>query len=362
MSMLTIVLFVVGIGLLIFGADVMVRGAASLALAVGVSPLVVGLTVVAFGTSAPELAVSVQSALNGVPGIALGNVVGSNIANVLLILGLAGIVAPLAVDRQILRFDLPLMIVVSLIMFVMSLDGAINWIDGLLLVAGIIAYTAWLVITSRREHAYANPDDMPASQYPWYLNLALVIGGLGLLVVGARWIVDGAVAFAQLLGIPELIIGLTIVAVGTSLPEIAVSVLAAMRGQREIVVGNVIGSNIFNILSVLGFTALLAPIPIAVPFDALTFDIPVMILVAFFAVPIFLTRREISRWEAVIFLLLFGMYTTALVLEGMQHSFLPTYLNISTGIVAILGVLLVGLMLRDLRQSRTRSAPRSQIP
>lgn len=361
MDLLTIFLFVVGIGLLIYGADIMVSGASSLALAVGISPLVIGLTVVAFGTSAPELAVSVQSAMNGVPDIALGNVVGSNIANILLILGLSACVAPLIVAPQILRFDVPLMIGISVLMYVLALNGTLGFFEGLVLFLGLVAYTVWLIVKSLRDPNDAlSSDDIPAKSYPWYINVLMVIGGLILLAIGGRWIVEGATAFARMFGVSELVIGLTIVAVGTSLPEVAVSVMASLRGERDIVVGNVIGSNIFNILSVLGITAMVAPAGIPVSLDAIGFDIPVMIIAALIVVPVLYTGREIARWEGGLLLLLYMMYVGSLLLEGFNSTFLDTYIMMAGGFVALVTVALVGLMIRDLYTRHTHpSSPSS---
>ncbi len=262
MSAMTIVLFIIGLGFLIGGAEALVRGASRLAAAVGISPLVIGLTVVAFGTSVPELAVSVRAGYFGQADVALGNVVGSNICNVLLILGAAAAVAPLAISARLVRFDVWVMIGVSLILLMLVMDGRVGRVDSLLLLAGAVAYTAWLIYESRKRDAH-RPETAPSGEDParkitrhnWLINVGLVLLGLVLLTVGAQWLVNGAVTFARALGISELIVGLTIVAVGTSLPELATSVVAAARGQRDIAVGNVVGSNIFNILVVLGLSA-----------------------------------------------------------------------------------------------------------
>ncbi|MCL4806651.1 MAG: calcium/sodium antiporter [Thermoanaerobaculia bacterium] len=331
MSALTILLFVLGIALLVLGAELLVRGASRLALAAGVSPLVVGLTVVAFGTSAPELAVSVRAAVAGSADIAYGNVVGSNIFNVLFILGLSALVAPLLVDRQLIRRDVPIMVGVSLLLPLLALDGKIGRIDGALLFGGILAYTAFSVIESRKERsatreemAAGTSDEAPGA---WWANLLLVVGGVGMLVLGARWLVDGAVVFARALGVSELIIGLTIVAAGTSLPEVATSVLASIRGHRDIAVGNVVGSNIFNILCVLGLTGLVAPGGVPVSPDALAFDTPVMIGVALACLPIFFVGPGIARWEGALFLFYYAAYVTFIVLEATDSTVLPTFQN-----------------------------------
>ncbi|MHB8798989.1 MAG: calcium/sodium antiporter [Thermoanaerobaculia bacterium] len=361
MSVLTIVLFAVGIGLLVLGAELLVRGASRLALAAGVSPLVVGLTVVAFGTSAPELAVSVRAAFAGSADIAYGNVVGSNIFNVLFILGLSAVVAPLLVDRQLIRRDVPIMVGVSLLLPVLALDGRIGRIDGMLLFGGILAYTAFSVVQSRKERA-ATREEMAAGTSdeatgPWWGNLLLVLGGVGMLVLGARWLVDGAVVFARALGVSELIIGLTIVAAGTSLPEVATSVLASIRGHRDIAVGNVVGSNIFNILCVLGLSGLVAPLGVPVAPGALAFDTPVMVAVALACLPIFFTGPGIARWEGSLFLFYYAAYVAFIVLEATGSAVLPTFTN-AMAFFALPLTAVTLLVLAARAWHRQRAAPR----
>jgi cation:H+ antiporter len=325
----TTLLFVAGGLLLIAGAELLVRGASRLAVAAGISPLVVGLTVVAFGTSSPELAVTVRSAYAGAADVALGNVVGSNIFNVLFILGLSALIVPLVVAQQLVRLDVPLMIAASMLMLVLGLDRRIGWVDSLILVAGIVAYTVFLIRQSRRESARVQAEYEGAfgteepERTSWLLNIGMVVAGLALLVVGARWLVDAAVATATAFGVSELVIGLTIVAAGTSLPEVATSVLAAIRGDRDIAVGNVVGSNLFNILAVLGLGGLVSPEGIEVSAGALTFDIPVMIAVAVATLPVFFTGYTIARWEGAVFLGYYIAYTTYLTLDAMQHAALP---------------------------------------
>lgn len=336
MSIASILFFLGGLVLLIAGAEILVRGASRLAFAAGISPLVVGLTVVAFGTSAPELAVSVQSALNQQAGIALGNVVGSNIANVLLILGVSALITPLVVDAQLVRLDVPLLIGISLLVVFFAANGVIGRAEGGVLFAGVLIYTVFLIRQSRRAtqqaaQANSSPEGQPTQHLhapPRALllpNLGLVVVGLIMLVIGARWLVNAAVTFAQAMGISELVIGLTIVAVGTSLPEVATSVIAAVRGERDIAVGNVVGSNIFNLLAVLGLTSLIAPAGIPVPTTALVFDLPVMTLVAIACLPIFFTGYRIARWEGFIFLGYYVAYIAYLVLQGAQSDSLVIF-------------------------------------
>lgn len=359
-SLATVLLFLVGIVLLILGADLLVRGASRLALAAGVSPLVVGLTVVAFGTSAPEMAVSVKAALFGQADIAYGNVVGSNIFNVLFILGLSALVAPLLVDRQLMRRDVPIMIGASSLLPALALDGRIGRIDGALLFGGIVAYTVYSVVQSRREAAArreAEPEGKLEPTGPAAVNVLLVLGGLALLVLGARWLVGGAVEFARALGVSELVIGLTIVAAGTSLPEVATSVLAAFRGQREIAVGNVVGSNVFNILAVLGLSGLVAPGGVPVAPQALAFDTPVMIAVAVACLPIFFTGHVIARWEGGLFLFFYAAYTAFLVMKSTGSAALPTLQNAMVWFVLPLTVVTLGVLTAlALRRQRAAGA------
>jgi len=338
MSLGALLFLVLGLALLIAGAELLVRGASRLALRIGITPLVVGLTVVAFGTSSPELAVSVQAGLAGQPGIAVGNIVGSNIFNVLLILGLAALILPLAVSRQLVRFDVPLMIGVSLLFWVMTLDGRIGRFDGVLLVAGIVAYTIYAIHLGRRQSA-VNDDyarefgrvDGAFDRLP--LQLAAIAGGLVLLVIGAHWLVDSAVIIARLLGVSEVVIGLTIVAAGTSLPEVATSVVAALRGERDIAVGNVIGSNLFNLLSIGGIASLVTPGGLEVAASLVRFDIPVMIAVAFACLPIFATGHLIARWEGALFVGYYIAYVTYLILATTEHAALPPFSGVMLGFV-----------------------------
>jgi cation:H+ antiporter len=320
-------LLVLGLVFLVGGAELLVRGASRLARAFGISPLVVGLTVVAFGTSSPELAVSVQSAFSGQADLALGNVIGSNIFNVLFILGLSALITPLVVSQQLVRLDVPLMIGASVLLLLLSLDGAIGRVEGALLFAGIVGYTVFLIRQSRRESGggAAEAGAGEPESGGWLRNGALVLAGLTLLVLGSRWLVGGAVEIATALGVSELVIGLTIVATGTSLPEVATSVLASIRGERDIAVGNVVGSNIFNLLAVLGLSGLVAPSGIEVARSALLFDIPVMIAVAIACLPIFFSGYLIARWEGALFLGYYIAYTAYLVIHAADHPMLPAF-------------------------------------
>ncbi len=320
-----------GFGLLVVGGEFLVRGAAALAATARISPLVIGLTVVAFGTSAPELGVSVASAYSGVPDLAVGNVVGSNICNVLLILGLSALICPLTVRSQLVRLDVPLMIATTAALWWFSSDGVLSRGEGAILFLGLVAYLVYSIRTSRKETSaiaaeFVEEVPPPATGLRGILvQICFVCGGLAFLVLGARWLVDGSVTVAKSLGVSELVIGLTIVAVGTSLPELVTSVIASIRRQRDIAVGNVVGSNIFNIASVLGLSALVAPQGIAVSADALAFDIPVAMLVAVACLPIFFSWGIITRLEGGLLLAYFGIYLSLLVLaevDPVWHSWM----------------------------------------
>jgi cation:H+ antiporter len=341
-------LFLLGLGLLFLGGEWLVRGASRLAVNMGISPLVVGLTVVAFATSAPELAVSLQAAIAGQSDIAIGNVVGSNISNILLILGASALVAPLVVARQIIRIDVPMMIAAAGLVYAMGLDGAVSRAEGIALLVLLAAYLTMAIRASQPQSAPAG-----LTRQPIYKDIALVIGGVTMLVVGANWLVDGAVTMARLLGINELIIGLTVIAVGTSLPELATSIIATRRGERDIAVGNVVGSNIFNVLAVLGLTAIFAPAGVPVPAAALAFDFPVMLTASVACLPIFLRGHEIARWEGAIFFGYYIAYTVYLPLNASRHAALPLYSTAMLWFVIPLTVITVLIILyRELRQSR----------
>ncbi len=289
-----------GLLLLTGGAEGLVRGAASLARRLGLSSLVIGLTVVAFGTSMPELVVSVGAALRGSPSVALGNVVGSNIANIGLILGTGALIAALRVKAQVIRFDMPILAAVSLLLAVLLADGQVSRLDGALLTTALVAYLVYSVrwaeadveVEAEFEEALPVPRGLA-------LDLVLLGGGLALLVAGARLLVEGAVALATLLHVSEIVIGLTVVAVGTSLPELATSVVAAWREEGDIAVGNAVGSCIFNILGILGITALVHPLGTA---GLSVVDAAVMVGFTLFLLPLMRTGFVLSRVEGALLL------------------------------------------------------------
>jgi cation:H+ antiporter len=312
----TVLLFLAALVLLVAGGELLVRGAARLASGIGVSPLVIGLTVVAFGTSSPELAVSIRAALHGQADIAVGNVIGSNIFNVLFILGLSAVLVPLTVGAQLVRVDVPVMVGTSIVVFLMALDGRIARPEALLLALALVGYITLQLRASRNG---APPDDVArsAAGRPLF-NVLFIAAGLGLLLLGSNWLVRAATSIAAMMGVSHLIVGLTIVAAGTSMPEVVTSVVAGLRGQRDIAIGNVIGSNIFNLLAVLGFTGLLAQGGLAVSTSAATLDIPIMVAVAVLCLPVFI-GQSIGRWEGLLFLGYYVLYTTYLILAASHH-------------------------------------------
>ena len=351
-----LLLFLGGIIALVLGAESLVRGASKLALSFGISPLVVGLTVVAFGTSAPETTVSVSAVLSGQTDIAVGNVVGSNIFNVLFILGLSALIVPLRVDAQVIRQEVPMMIAASALLLVFVLDQQVSFFESALLFTLLIAYTVFLIVQSRRQSAlvqaeYAS-EIKPAAEAAWDsklpIQLALVLVGLALLIFGSRLLVTAATGFARQLGISELVIGLTIVAAGTSLPEVAASVSAALKGERDIAVGNVIGSNLFNILGCVGAAGIASGFSgLAIGPSVVSFDIWVMLAVAFACLPIFVSGREIERWEGGLFLLYYVAYVAYLILAAQQHDQLQAYSSVMLSFVVPLTIVtLVVSMIR----------------
>ncbi len=363
--MLTLGMFLAGLVALVAGAELLVRGASKLALSFGISPLVVGLTIVAFGTSAPEVAVSVGAVLGGRTDIAIGNVVGSNIFNVLFILGLSAIITPLVVNIQLIRQEVPIMVGASLLLLALTLDGGLSMLESALLFGLLLAYTVFLVRQSRAETQAAQDEfaaeAKPAAPGAWDsrlpVQLALIAAGLGLLVLGSQWLVDAAVVFAKALGVSDLVIGLTIVAAGTSMPEVATSITAAIKGERDIAVGNVVGSNTFNILGCLGVSGLFTGSCGLVMSPALlNFDIWVMIAVALACLPVFLTGREIARWEGAVFLGYYAAYVAYLILAAQQHDALDPFSAVMMGfVVPITVVTLVVALLR--RPASTPGGP-----
>jgi cation:H+ antiporter len=342
MSPLTLALLVVGFVVLVVGGEVLVRGGRGLGRSLGLSPLVIGLTVVAFATSAPELAVSLDATLAGAPGLAVGNVVGSNITNVLLVLGLAALVLPVAVRAQLVATDVPVMLGMSVLLLLLALDGELGRFDGLLLLALLVGYVLRSVRQGRRDGAAPPAGEWPAPRP--VRDVLLVVLGVGLLVLGARLLVGSARQIAEAAGVSDLVIGLTVVAVGTSLPELATSVIAAVRGQREMAIGNVVGSNIFNLGAVMGITAGLAPGGVPVDAAAVRLDIPVMVAVALALLPVVFTGGTVARWEGAVFVAYYGAYVGYLLLAATHHDALEGFSIVTLGFVAPLTVLTLAVL------------------
>jgi cation:H+ antiporter len=361
---MNILMFLGGLVLLVFGANLLVRGSSKLALSFGISPLVVGLTIVAFGTSAPEVAVSVGAVLDGKTDIAIGNVVGSNIFNVLFILGISALIAPLVVNIQLIRQEVPIMIGASLLLLALGLDGNLSFFDGGFLFVLLVAYTVFLVVQSRRETQAAKAeyaDEIkPAVAGAWDdrlpVQLLLIAAGLAALVFGSEYLVQAAVSFAKTMGVSDLVIGLTIVAAGTSMPEVATSITAAIKGERDIAVGNVVGSNTFNILGCLGLSGLVSgELGLAMAPSLLAFDIWVMLAVALACLPVFMTGREIARWEGGVFLGYYVAYVAYLILAAQQHAALQAFSGVMLGFVVPLT--LVTLVVVLIRRPAAAGAP-----
>jgi cation:H+ antiporter len=344
-------LFVAGLVGLIVGADLLVRGASKLALSLGISPLVVGLTIVAFGTSAPEMAVSAGAAWQGNTEIAIGNVLGSNVFNVLFILGLSAMITPLLVHVQLIRQEVPIMIGSALLLVAFALDARIApWEAGVML-ALLVAYTVFLIVQSRRQTAAeaAEAAEFDAELTPpqpgqwdshWAVQVGLIVVGLAALVLGSEALVTASVAFAKALGVSDVVIALTIVAAGTSMPEVATSIAAALKGERDIAVGNVVGSNTFNLLGALGLTGLVAaPVGLPIASSVMHFDLWVMLASMVACLPIFVAGREIARWQGAVFFGYYLAYVAYLILAAQRHAALATYGQVMLGVVVPLTVI-----------------------
>ena len=367
MSATTIVLLIAGVGGLVLGAEALIRGAARLAARTGMSSVVIGLTVVAFGTSAPELAVSIGDVMRGGDGagsIAIGNVVGSNIANILLALGIAAAFGgALVVAQRIVRLDVPIMIGASVFVLIFALNEQIGRAEGAMLTVALVVYVTWTVVSATRgttpavesEYDDAFDSEQLAAKSVWS-DLGFVALGLVLLVVSSQSLVGAASDIATSLGVSDLVIGLTVVAIGTSLPEVATSLLAAVRGQRDLAVGNAIGSNLFNLLAVLGITALIAPNPLPVAASAVQVDIPVMVAVAVACLPIFANGHVLNRWEGFVFLGFYAGYLTWLILDANEHGLRDSY-----GSVVLFFVIPITTLTMALIAYRTRRRPTIKV-
>ena len=387
MNLLDIGRILLGLVLLVAGGEMLVRGAVGLAARIGMPPLIVGLTVVAFATSAPELAVTLGAVLGGEPGLAVGNVVGSNIANVLMILGAAALILPLVVKIQLVRVDIPFMAAFSVLFLLLASDGGISRVDGLILFVLLVLYISVAIILSRREgqvdelhgpgasiatasagrvgQTVGNQADTMTEAVQEVTvkdgsigrDLVFLLIGVALLIVGANILVRGATGIATAFGVSELIVGLTVVAIGTSLPELATSIVAVRRGQRDLAVGNVVGSNIFNIGAVAGLAGVISPTGLPVPESALALDIPLMIAASVVLLPLAFTGSVIARWEGALLLGLYAAYLVYTVLAAADRPILQGFTTVMMWFVTPLLVLtLVSTVSYELSRRRTSTA------
>ena len=311
---LTLLLLLVGLALLYFGAEGLVRGSSSMALRLGVSPLLVGLTVVAFGTSAPEMIVSVQAAYLGQGDISVGNVVGSNICNIGLILAFSALIVPIKVASQIVRIDTPIMIGTTALAIALLYDGALTRAEGIIFFLLLVAYVVFSIRIAKKQAAdplaQEFSEEVRISKSGVAVDVLMVLGGLVMLVFGARFLVDSAIVIAKAFGLSEAVIGLTIVAIGTSLPEFATSLIAAIKKEADIAVGNVVGSNIFNILGILGVSAFITPLSSS---GITSIDLGVMAAFALALWGFAATGYRITRVEGFVMILAYAGYVGWLV-------------------------------------------------
>ena len=311
-------MMIVGLVVLVGGGELLVRGSASIALRLRLSPLVVGLTIVAFGTSAPELFISVQAALDGSPDLAMGNVIGSNICNLALVLGATALITPVPVQRDSMRIDWPVAMGASLLLYLIVQDNLINWPEGLLFIGLLIGYTYFIIRKSRRETKSAEEIaaelDLPVPTASLGKDALFIGAGIVGLALGSDWFVDGAKELAIAFGVSERIVGITVLALGTSLPELVTALVAAFKKETDIALGNLIGSNIFNILSILGITSVIASI--RVNDVIINSDMIWMLLITFLVLPMMLSRRVIKRLEGAILLAIYVYYIYSVIGPG----------------------------------------------
>lgn len=356
-------MLVFGLALCLAGADVFVRSASRIATRIGISPLTIGLTIVALGTSAPELAVSVRAAAAGEAGIALGNLVGSNITNVWLILGIVALMAPLAIHRQVVRTHIPILIAISSLALALLLDSRLSYFDSILLLVSFAAYLAFLWWeTTHRERVELVRESLPASlpslpQRAAWINPVVACVGLGSLILGAHWVVQASTQLALALGVGSTLVGLTVVAIGTSLPELLTSLVASIRGEREIAVGNIVGSCVFNITCILGISGLVAGGRQLIDPSITHFAMPVMLLSAIGCLPVFFTGHAIARWEGAVFLSAYGAFLVYEILASL-HDLASLHLYqaiVRMGIPVITTLLAVSLAREFVHRRQTRS-------
>ena len=317
-----LLLFAAGLALLIAGAELTVRGGTRLATRLGVSPLVIGATIVAVGTSTPELAIGIQSSLQGRGALAVGNVAGTNIVNLLLILGMTAWMRALPLEPRTIKFDLPMMIAAAVTLLVMAWDSELSRLEGAILVAGAVGYTIAIVRQSMRESRAVRAarkaegvEPREREERPGGIgrNLLLLVAGIAITVLGSDWLVDGAVVIAERLGVSDAFIGLTVVAIGTSSPELVTTIVSTIRRDRDIAVGNLIGSSSYNILAILGITCLVPSNGVQVGDNLTRIDIPVMTVVTLLCVPVFLSGKRLARMEGALFVVGYAAYLTYVV-------------------------------------------------
>ena len=332
---MTILLFVLGLVGLITGAELFLKAVDHFGLKWGVSPLIMGLTVVAFATGAPELAISIKAAFSGSADLVLGNIIGSSIANILLILGITAIISPINITRRVIRIDVPIVITISVVVYLMSIDGGLSTVDGVILLVGFLAYSYFTYVQiknnsneeEKEDEAFQyhlSPDELEKGTFFYIKNGGLLLIGLALIVLGSNWMVDSAVIIARILGLSELVIGLTIISIGTSLPEVATSLSAARKDNADIAVANVMGSNLYNVLLTLALTLIIAPNVLEVSKDAITLDLPFMVLVSMACIPIFIAGFNLTRVDGALFLSYYVTYLTYLVLNAINSPIVST--------------------------------------
>lgn len=322
----TYLLLILGLVLLLAGAQWLVDSASGIAARYEIPPVFIGVVIVAFATSAPEVAVSLDATFSGEPELALGNVVGSNIVNILLVLGVSALLAPIAIRRRIIRIDIPLMVGVAALAYIFSFNRLLELWEGIVLLVLFVGFIGFQIRQAQKEGGPEQPDgeEPPKIDRPLPLQIGVFLAGLGALILGAHWMVGSAVDIARLWGMSELVIGLTIIAIGTSLPEVATSVFAAFQGQQDLAVGNVVGSNILNILLVLGSASLFSG-GFEVSDAAIALDLPFMLAVSIACLPIFFTGHRIARWEGGVFVFYYFAYLLYLFLDATGHALLPTF-------------------------------------
>jgi cation:H+ antiporter len=313
-----------GLVLLIAGAELLVRDGTQLAARLGVSPTVIGLTIVALGTSAPELAVGIDAVLVGNGDLAVGNIAGTNVVNILLILGMSALISPLVLDRETKQVDLPAIVLASAALLLMAVDGSLSRAEGLVLLAGSLLYTAAIMQRARQQsrdiqaafpEEFADDVRQAGATRLMFANLAGLLASILIIVVAAHWLVKGAVDLAKLWGVSDEFIGLTVIAIGTSAPELVTTIVSTLKKQRDIAIGNLLGSSVYNILFILGVTVVIPSSPVPVAFIITAVDIPVMTAVALVCVPVFCTGRGVSRPEGALFVGTYFAYLSYLVMR-----------------------------------------------